>query len=176
MSLPFENSSVEVVVGDGSANCLCYGQLHRLARSIRDVLTESGRFVLRCYTRPEAPESLGDILDDVGTPGLPSFHHLKLRLLMALQPDTESGVRVRDVYEAWRENRRSMMNGWDPATVATIECYRDSDTLYSFPTLAELRSVLAECFDEIAVNVPRYTLGERCPTLVLAPRAVLHRG
>jgi hypothetical protein len=167
---------VEVVVGDGSANCLCYGQLHRLARGIRDVLTETGRFVLRCYARPEAPESLGDILDDVGTPKLPSFHHLKLRLLMALQPDTESGVRVRDVYEAWRENRRSMMNGWDPATVATIECYRDSDTLYSFPTLAELRSVLAECFDEIAVNVPGYALGERCPTLVLAPRAVLHRG
>ena len=53
--------------------------------------------------------------------------------------------------------------------IATIDAYRGAPACYSFPTLAELRAVLAGAFSEQACRMLDYELGERCPILLLAP-------
>ena len=58
----------------------------------------------------------------------------------------------------------------DAGHLTTVEVYRGSPAVYSFPTLAELRAELAADFEELSCHVPGYELGERCPTLVLSPR------
>jgi hypothetical protein len=178
--LPFASSSLDIVLGDGSANCLKYPDgLRRMASELRDPIVPGGRLVLRCYAQMESPETPDEVFADQDNPALPSFHHFKFRLLMAMQTDAHRGIRVRDVYREWRARlnggcRRSGP-GWQPADLATIEFYKDADTVHTFPTLAQFQAVLAEYFDEIAVHRPRYVLGERCPTMVLSPRPATRR-
>jgi hypothetical protein len=104
-----------------------------------------------------------------------NFHAFKLRLLMALQTDVIGGVAARDAYRFWASHHPDLgwltaRNGWEHEVMETIDLYRVTDTVYSFPTLAELRSSLAEFFDIVSVSLPDYELGERCPLLTLRPR------
>ncbi len=94
---------------------------------------------------------------------------------MSLQPSGEDGARLGDIWNAWQAMcpdpaALSARLGWDADVVATIAAYRDSDVTYSFPTLRDLRRVLAEDFVELACHTPSYELGERCPTLVLCAK------
>jgi hypothetical protein len=179
--LPLYPSSLDVVAGDGSANCLRYPDgLRVMASGLRDLIAYGGRLVLRCYLQRELPETPEEVFGDVNNPALPSFHHFKFRLLMAMQADATRGVRVNEVYRAWRAHLNNgasvhLRPGWEARDVETIEFYRDADTIHTFPTLDQFRMVLDEFFDEIAIHTPRYTLGERCPTLVLSPRPIASR-
>jgi hypothetical protein len=146
-----------------------------MASGLRDLIADGGRVILRCYLQREQPETPEEVFRDVNKPALPSFHHFKFRLLMAMQADATCGVRVNEVYGAWRAHLNNgssvhLRPGWEVRDVETIEFYRDADTIHTFPTLDQFRMVLGEYFDEIAIYTPRYPLGERCPTLVLSPR------
>jgi hypothetical protein len=96
---------------------------------------------------------------------------------MALQPSTAQGIALKDVYGFWK-NRRIDDNllisstRWDPRHLSTIEKYGESDTILTFPTMAELKAVLLELFDVASISIPAGYLGDRCPTLVLRKRAV----
>jgi hypothetical protein len=173
--LPFSSSSLDIVLGDGSANCVKYPDgLRQVASELRDLIGAGGKLILRCYAQTESPETPDEVFADKDNPALPSFHHFKFRLLMAMQADANRGVQVSDVYRAWRARANGGClrsgPGWQARDLATIEFYKDADTIHTFPTLTQFRAVLAEYFDEIAVHTPRYVLGERCPTMVLAPR------
>jgi hypothetical protein len=87
-------------------------------------------------------------------------------------------VCVGDVWRAWERRRLDAADvagrlGWSVESVRTLEAYRGVATRYSFPTLAEARASVARWFVERACHVPDYELGDRCPTLVLAPRGGL---
>jgi hypothetical protein len=56
--------------------------------------------------------------------------------------------------------------GWTAAEVATIDYYKDSSTVYAFPTLDELRAELADKFRELSLLTPGHPMGSRCPILV----------
>lgn len=173
-ALPCGPGSREAVVGDGSINCLPYPEGYRaLAGAVWEVLSEGGIFVLRCYLQPGERESAEQVVADL--PAIPSFHHYKFRLLMALQRTVRQGIAVDEVYRFWAGRHpggRGVPSGpgWEPAVVETIELYRGTQTVHTFPTLAELRGVLGERFDEIGLSTPSYPLGERCPTLIWTPR------
>jgi SAM-dependent methyltransferase len=177
LTLPFQDRSFDVVIGDGSLNCLPFPKMLRaLAASIRRVLRDDSILAVRCFVRPESPESPEAIFADMLRGAIPTFHHCKFRLLMAAQQSAEQGVRVSDVYWLWtgRNFDRKLLAsraGWDARSIDSIELYRNKNTVHTFPTLAEFRSVLRELFEEVSISVPTYNLGERCPTLVLRPRA-----
>ena len=59
--------------------------------------------------------------------------------------------------------------GWAPEVIATLDSYRGSSLVYSFPTEDEAAAALAP-LEVIARHTPGYALGERCPTLLLAAR------
>lgn len=178
--LPLCPFSIDIVLGDGSANCVRYPDgLGRLASALRDLIAREGRLILRCYAQTESPETPEQVFADMDNPAMPSFHHFKFRLLMAMQADAERGIRVRDVYRAWRAHSNGACRrsgpGWRAEDLATIEFYKDADTIHTFPTLPQFRAVMAEYFDEIAIHTPRYVFGERCPTMVLTPRTATRR-
>ncbi len=91
---------------------------------------------------------------------------------MALQSDLYRGVAVRDAYQLWLDRKLDVTQvaartGWNRKSVEMIELYRDTATVYSFLTRAELDEVLAGFFDHVTSFTPIDPLGDRCPTLVL---------
>jgi len=55
--------------------------------------------------------------------------------------------------------------------VQTIDAYRNSDTWYTFFTLAALGRLALPWFAVQTMEYPDYELAARCPTLTLEPRA-----
>jgi SAM-dependent methyltransferase len=173
LALPRGAASCHVVAGDGSINCLRYpDEFLTLGESVARVLTEDGILVLRCYLQSNTPEDPADVYSDLLTGAVQSFHAFKLRLLMATQKSVGEGVALRDVWASWEKrnlDRAGLFVRYDRPAVETIEYYRNSSTVYAFPTLAELRQVLHPVFEELRLLTPDYELGDRCPTLVLKP-------
>jgi hypothetical protein len=175
-ALPRPQSSCEVVIGDGSMNCVRYPDGFRaLAQNICQVLRHDGVLHLRCYVQPAAKELPEEIFSDLFEARIPSINHFKFRLSMAMQSSTEQGISVHDVYEKWvgsGVDRECLIarTGWEMRAFQSIEMYRGQDAVHTFPTLTELRSVLHEFFDEAAMSSPAYLLGERCPSFVLRKR------
>ena len=169
-AMPRKDRSCHIVIGDGSLSSVRFPDESRtVLGEIRRILEPSGIALLRCYIQPSVKEQPQRLLDALGE--IPSFHEFKLRLLMALQPSAESGISVRDVYRFWARQRfdsnlLSARTGWDPAAIEMMELYRDSETVYSFPTMAELESLLREFFGEIAI-ASAGRLGETCPIIML---------
>jgi hypothetical protein len=176
LALPRPESSCHVVVGDGSINCLRYPDGFRaLAKSVREVLSDNGILALRCYVQPATQEHPDEVFADIFRATIPSFHHFKFRLLMAMQCCSEQGIAVNDVYRKWTscqfdQDLLIARAGWERPAIRTIDFYRDKETVHTFPTLDELRSVLLDFFDEVSCSIPSYHLGERCPLLVLKPK------
>jgi hypothetical protein len=176
LSMPRAASSCDVVLGDGSMNCLRYpSEFQRAAEIVSGMLRDDGVFALRCYLRGEPAESTDDVYEDLLRGNIGGFHAFKLRLFMALQVAPECGVRVHDAYQSWAERNLDKRllpqgEGWEEDVVDTIQFYRGRDTVYSFPTLAELRSAMLPWLEETSLSTGGYELGERCPTLVYRPR------
>ena len=176
-ALPVPKSSCDVVIGDGSFSCLRYPDgFLAVAAEARRILRADGRLLVRCYIRPREQERPEDVLADLLRGAIPSFHWFKFRLLLALQENTERGVAVDAAYRFWASQRVDetaliAQTGWDAKAVRMMELYRGKDTVHSFPTMAELRSVLADSFEETALSAPAQTIQGYCPIWVAASRA-----
>jgi hypothetical protein len=174
--LPRRESSCDIVIGDGSMNCLRYpDECRAFARSVRAALKPEGILILRCYAQPEVQERPEQVFEDALRGEIPTFTQFKFRLLMAMQRSTREGIAVNGVYRFWagRKAAESLLisrTGWRKNEIDTMELYRDAVTVHTFPTLAESRAVLSEFFDETSVSFPSYYDGERCPRLVLMPQ------
>jgi SAM-dependent methyltransferase len=175
-AIPRAAHSCDVVLGDGAINCVRYPTGSRgVAAEACRVLREDGILVLRCYVQPAVQESPEDVIDSLRKEPDPSFHHFKLRLLMAMQPSAEQGVAVDDVYRFWARQRLSSealeaQTGWDRAAIETIEMYRETDTVHTFLNSQELETLLAEFFDVVSVSTPFL---ETCQIWVLKLRRLV---
>ena len=175
LASPRKEASSDVVIGDGSINCLTYPAGFRaLAETVSGVLRGHGLLLLRCYLQGVPRESAEQIHTQALNGAVGSFHAFKLRLLMALQQTARDGVAVNDVHQWVSRNvdlpalpRRT---GWARSAVETIQYYRDSTTVYAFPTLDELRSELLPRFEEVSLLIPGHEMGPRCPILVFQVR------
>lgn len=173
--LPVRDASMDIVAGDGCYILLDPAGHQILTRQVRRVLTRDGRFIMRHFVRPEQPEKLADVFADLDAGRIGSFHVFKWRLAMALHGSLREGVCLADMWQAWDElgpGTQALADrlGWPAEQIETIDNYRGVPTCYHFPTLAEVRAGFADRFEEVAMHVPAYELGDRCPTLALAPR------
>lgn len=170
LRLPLPDASIDVVAGDGGCSVFAFPSEYRVfASEIARVSRPGGLVVLRLFAAPPTPETLDDIR--VALPSIRSFDALKWRIAMAIQ-SPERAVRVsaiRDAFDALVPDRDALAahTGWRREVIEHIDIYRDSPASYSFPTLDEVRAVLAPELVEVACTVPAYELGDRCPTLVL---------
>lgn len=174
--LPFRDNSIDVVLGDGCYTLLVGSRSYEaLSREVSRVLRPDGRFIMRFFVRPEQPESLAIILDDLRHNRIGNFHVFKWRLAMALHRSFASGVAVADVWKEWKAtgiNADVLVRelDWSRSAIETMDVYRASDARYSFATLKELRASLAPYFCEVSCCFPSYELGDRCPTFLLVPK------
>jgi len=174
--LPLPDASQHIVIGDGCFSTLLYPAQYRTAvAEMRRILRDGGLLIMRFFTRPEMREPLKSVIDDLVNGRIGNFHVFKWRLAMALHGNSEEGVQLSAIWDAWQaavsdpEVLADRLR-WPREVVRTIDNYRGVPTRYSFPTLAETRAELAAAFVETASFFPRYELGERCPTLVFRPR------
>jgi hypothetical protein len=103
-----------------------------------------------------------------------SFHAFKWHLAMAIA--TEAGdpnVRVERIHEVFNEAfpDRALLAGaagWREEDIATIDVYRGSWEVYSFPTFAQFRATLPEGLVNLRqVPTGSYELAERCPLVTM---------
>ena len=173
--LPLVDGSVDVIFSDGCLSILPYPAGYvEVCRELRRVLAGGGRCVVRCFVQAQTPERLGDVLDDLASGRVGSFHAFKWRLMMALQSDPVTGVVLARVWEELNQaepdfEALSERCGWPLDVVRTIDAYRSVNARYTFPSLDALCGVFTEAGLAILdVIHPTYELGERCPSLILA--------
>jgi len=174
-SLQLDPASLDIVLADGSLTVLPdLAAIRTVLRRMASALRPQGRFVLRAFVKPDEPETPESVVEDMLNGRIGNVHIAKWRLAMALQRSLAGGVELHRVWTAFHSavpsvTRLASTTGWSVDSIRTLESYRDVRVRYFFPTLTELRGMLAERFDEIACYRPSYELGERCPTLVLQP-------
>lgn len=174
LAMPLKPGSQHLLLGDGS-HCQMVGRVRYAAfnAELRRVAADNALVAMRHFLRPERAESVGHVVDDLRQKRIGNFHVFKWRLAMALHGPLEQGVRLGDVWTVWLQlvpdvEQLAADLDWPLEIINTIQNYRDLDTRYTFPTLDEARALAAD-FEILAVHVPAYELGARCPTLVMRP-------
>jgi hypothetical protein len=84
-------------------------------------------------------------------------------------------VQLADVWDAFVQaepdaEALAARAGWRPEEVGAIEAYRGSHSRYHFVNVGEVCELFCRRpggFDRVAIRVPTYVLGERCPMLTL---------
>jgi SAM-dependent methyltransferase len=175
--LPAREAAYDLAVGDGSFTCLPYPDgIRAAALAVKRALAPGGLLVMRFFVRPDPCESARDLLQDLAANRVATFHQFKYRLLMAMQRSVEDGIAVSDVHRYWHElglppDSLPATPGWSRTDVQTIEAYRGSSTVHTFPSLREWRAVMSDAFEEVANQPASYVLGDRCPVIVWRPRS-----
>lgn len=173
--MPLARASIDVALGDGCATTLAYPEGCRaFFAELRRVLSPSGLLVLRCFVRPDEPEAPAAVFEALRAKRIGSFHYFKWRLVTSLQASPEEGVRLGAVWERWKQEvpdaeALAREQGWPADLVQGIDAYRDVAARYSFPTLDEMKRVLAPGFRLRACRFAGYELAERFPTLLAEP-------
>lgn len=163
---------------------LCDGGLHLLSHPVEQralvdelarVLGPDGLCALRLFVPPSEPETADAVLADLLAGKVPNLNVLKLRLGMALQESPAQGVELSSVWNAlcgdWSDYERLARRiGWEQGHLSAIDSYRGSRNRYYFVTVGQVVDLFCVDpggFETVAVEVPTYHLGERCPTVVL---------
>jgi len=174
-AMPVETGAIDLVAADGALGCPPWPEeAAAVVAEVRRVLRPGGRFVARTSLRPERSETLEEILDDLEAGRIGGPFALKQRVAAALHTDGLAGMSMRAMWELWQElfpDQKAVAErfGWPFMAFTMPHDYRP-DIRLVYPTLAELRALLAPHFRELECLYGSYELAERCPTLVLEPR------
>jgi len=171
--MPLADASVDFVVGDG-----CYSTFRdldgpaQLNREVHRVLRPGGEFCLRCFRRPDMPQSVGRLFEWLHAGRFRNLDLFRWMLAMALHADSDDGVSLHRVWEAWRERvaepeALATRFGWSPDALANIGAWEKLESRYFFPTLAQLRELARPHFDLELCDIPRYEWGEHFPRLLM---------
>jgi len=173
--LPLADASVAVALCDAGTIHFTFPEgLVTFGRELRRVLRSGGVFVTRLITPPNVKESSEDVIEALLAGRIPNLNILKVRLGIALQSNSEGGVRLSDVWDfaSSLESDFGVLAqkiGWPVASLLALRTYRDSQLKYHFMTREAFLAVLEnECkMRLLACHTPSYELGAQCPTLVM---------
>ena len=172
LCLPFRQNSFDFVIGDGSLTMLSYPEGYiKFFAQIKTALKPSARAVFRAFVTPETAELRQSVMDAAFAGKIGNFHAFKWRLAMALVAERKTpDIAVSDIYNAFQKevpDRQKLVQatGWPKQDIDTIDVYRDSAAVYSFPTLSQLRQVVTAGWREQPLVHGSYELAERCPVL-----------
>lgn len=102
--LPLSSASCDFAVGDG-----CYtvvGNLEEIARlnsELHRVLRPAGMLCLRCFCRPDKPESVERLFDELFAGRMQNLDLFRWLLAMAVHGASRDGVALRAVWSEWNE-------------------------------------------------------------------------
>jgi len=175
LALPFEEGQFTAVIGDGSLSAIQYPADYRtLFAQLARVLEPGGVFVCRLFLTPDEFESVGAIKARAFAGETESFHAFKWQLAMAMvQEARDPNIAVAAILERFNElfpDRAALSRAsvWSDTDIETIDVYKDSPDIYSFPTLAQLRETIPKTFRGGRIfPTGKYPLAERCPLIVV---------
>ncbi len=161
-SMPFENQSVDAVLGDGSLSAVGEGAARRaVLGEVRRILACGGRLTVRTYTRPgpsggAPPKNIGPPEGDVNA--------LKIWLWGEVA-GADGRVLLGDVWSAFLELPARVRESLGEEASASIACYEHSRDSYWVPEVGEfVNEVEAAGFSLVTLHQPSsYPLAERCP-------------
>jgi SAM-dependent methyltransferase len=175
LALDFAPNYFSAVVGDGALNTLPYPGCHRsLYDQLLKVLRPGGRLAMRVFMAPPKAEPIAAVCEQAMKGAIRSFHAFKWRLAMAIVAEAGDPnipvVRIRDVFDASLPDRARLARGagWCAEDIDTIDVYRGSAEVYSFPTFEELRAAVPDSFTGLRlIPAGSYELAERCPVVAM---------
>ena len=177
LELPFPDASFDFAVGDGSLNMLHYLDDYRLLfGQLKKALKSQAKIIFRVFTAPEESENVDGVFNAAFAGGIGSFHAFKWRLAMAMVAENgEANIKVGQIYKVFNDRilereKLAKASGWLRQDIDTIDVYEDSDVVYSFPTLAQLRMASSELVEEVSITHGNYELAECCPVITLRLR------
>jgi len=170
----FANGAFSICIGDGSLSFLTFPEeTAGLFHELRRILKTGGRAVLRLYLPADPPETMATLRDEALAGQIDNFHAFKIRLAMALAGQrSKPQIRVAAILDAFNAlfgDREELARAtrWSREQIDTIDYYRDSSVLFTFPTQDRLLSMVSQiCPDLRLVPSGRYEMAERCPLLV----------
>jgi SAM-dependent methyltransferase len=170
-AMPIDTGSIDFVVSDGCNPVLPFPRTFQaVVGEAARVLRLGGILALRLFLRRDPGETVDDIAAALRAGRIGSVHVLKWRLVGALCPDIERGICLGDVWPVWDGMRHLVPRlgepGWTPEEIETIDVYHNLETQFYFPTLAEVRGVTAQYFDDVQHVCGSYEHAEQCPTIV----------
>jgi SAM-dependent methyltransferase len=171
--MPVATASLDLVVGDGF-----YSTFPDLAgpaqvnREIARVLRAGGALVMRCHRRLDRAPHVADLFSRLFAGEIRDLDIFRFVLAMAVHGDSREGVRLDDVWRAWREHvpdsrEAQSRYGWADAPLANIEGWKDVASRYFFPDLAQIRELATPAFDIEECEIPAYEWGEHFPRFTL---------
>ena len=174
-AMPVADASADIVVGDGCYSAAPFPDAPTISREVRRILKDDGVFAIRVFTRPDVPETLASLRRELEKGQVGSIHGLKWRLAGAVQRRIEDGVRLGDIWDAFRALAAEVQamtgrDGWSPDEIASLDRYRDNDARFYFPTYAEFRAGTSPWLEEAACLTGGYELAERIASVLLRPR------
>jgi SAM-dependent methyltransferase len=175
LNLPFPRTHFSAAIGDAVFNNLTYpADYPRLFDQLERVVRPGGRFVCRLFEAPGRCESLEAVQAAALAGTIRTFNALKWRLAMAIVAEAGDPnivvEKIRAAFDRHFPDRAWLAEaaGWRAEAIDTIDAYRDSSEIYSFPTRAELLAVTSNAFAKVQlVPVGSYELAERCPLVVM---------
>lgn len=163
------------VIGDGSFNCLVYpaGYEQVLAR-LTVLLRRPARFAVRFFVTPDPCESVEALGEATLAGWVESIHALKWRLAMAIVAEQESAnIAVTDIlsrFDALFPDRTELarQTGWTIDEIETLDFYRGSSDVLSFPSVTQIEAVIPAGFANVRLlKSGEYDLAERCPVVTM---------
>ena len=170
--MPVADGSVDLAIGDGClASQNSFADCAEVIREVWRVLRPGGRFVHRCFSRPDAAENVDRLFEELRAGVIPAFEQFRWRLAMALHPPGE-GVLTARAWREWRdrvEDPRALCArlGWSATDASSIDAWNTRDVRVPLPTLGELAALWEGRFVLLERRIPAYPMGARFPTLVL---------
>jgi SAM-dependent methyltransferase len=168
--------SFAAAIGDGSLNAVTYpdGQ-EQVYRQLLRFVKPGGRLLFRVYLTPWPGETIDQVAATAWNKAQGTFHAFKWRLMMALV--ARSGVAnvavadVRELFISLFPDRLKLAaaSGWSEADIDSIDVYKDSTEVYSFPTERQFLSLVPKTIRHVKLMpAGTYELAGRCPIAVMS--------
>lgn len=175
LDMPLQNASYDIVLCDGGFHLLSHPvDQQRLINKLQRVIAPNGLCLFRLFVPPTTAETPNDVWQDLIALKIPNLNVLKLRLGMALQQDVTDGVELAKVWDKLWEwsaadfNQLANYLNWPIEHLLIINTYRNNKARYHFLcTEGVCEAFCNQGFKWEYIYTPTYTLGERCPTVVL---------
>lgn len=174
--MPLADASRDLVIGDGCYAALAsFADCEALNAEVWRVLHPGALYCLRCYLRPERPEPLEQLFEELRAGRISEFEIFVWRLAMALHGPARIGVRTDEVWRAWHAHvpdTQALLArlGWSERAYANIAQWREASVEMPLPTLTEVKTMLAPSFEILECSFGSYEMGDRCARLVMRRR------
>lgn len=173
--LPCEANSRQSAVCDGGLTLLPFPDGYSaIFEELSRVLEPGGRAVFRVFCVPTPCESLEALEASAWNGEFQTIHALKFRLAMARVAQQGSiNIALKDVWDDFAtlfpdREKLADSTGWSSQAIDTIDFYRNSEAVYSYPTADQVADLARDIFAKVTiVPVGSYEMADRSPLLVL---------